>query len=354
MRGVGVWNLSLLRLQQLRALPPTLKHLWCRDYVDARIIVEQGGNLHYLSVSGRLQRLVVRGGLTAGAVMLSALVVMSLAALLMHQVRLHQERRHQAIYTALVSSFQDAGFADGDRISEGEMLELARSIRQRDAEIRNLVASATAQLSFENANFKNLLGGSGLTEKAIKIIQGSGEVGGFGPREGQAQMAGNADAMVGVSFLEEAADNRALGEIMGALPANMPVGGHRLTSTFGVRKHPLLGSPRLHAGVDLVPHTDDRVFPTKEGRVVLARDYSNYGKTVIVRHDRGIESLYAHLDQIHVKEGQEVDRATLLGMVGNTGASTGKHLHFEISVGGYPVDPLKVIRTAQYVQQVKK
>ena len=55
-----------------------------------------------------------------------------------------------------------------------------------------------------------------------------------------------------------------------------------------------------------------------------------------------------------VKEGQQVDRETVLGMVGNTGASTGKHLHFEISVGGFPVDPLKVIRTAQHVQHFQK
>ena len=66
-----------------------------------------------------------------------------------------------------------------------------------------------------------------------------------------------------------------------------------------------------------------------------------------------METLYAHLASIKVREGQEVDLDTVLGLVGNTGTSTGKHLHFEVSVGGYPVDPLKVINTAQYVQQAK-
>jgi len=59
------------------------------------------------------------------------------------------------------------------------------------------------------------------------------------------------------------------------------------------------------------------------------------------------------LASINVKEGQDVDLSTVLGQIGNTGASTGKHLHFEVSVGSYPVDPIKVIDTAQYVQQAK-
>lgn len=87
---------------------------------------------------------------------------------------------------------------------------------------------------------------------------------------------------------------------------------------------------------------------------MLARPYNEYGNTVIISHGRGVETLYAHLAAIKVREGQDVDLDTLIGLVGNTGSSTGKHLHFEVSVGGYPVDPLKVINTAQYVQQAKK
>lgn len=337
----------------LRSLPPTLRLLWRRDYLDARIIIEQSGSLHYLSVPGRLQRLVVRGGLIVGGALLAALLFLMATALLLQQFRWQEERSHQSIYAALASSFQEAGYVDDADLSADDMLELARSIRERDMEVRRLVESATTSLAAENTSFKSLLDDSGLTEKAIKIIQSGDAMGGFGPREGDQPKLDRMLPLVGAPFLDEAADNRALKDIMLALPANMPVHDHRLTSTFGIRKHPLLGAPRLHAGIDLVPHTDDRVYPTKVGKVVLARDYSNYGNTVIVRHDRGIESLYAHLDRVSVTEGQEVDRNTVLGWVGNTGASTGKHLHFEISVGGYPVDPLKVIKTAQHVQLIK-
>ncbi|WP_439114153.1 M23 family metallopeptidase [Hydrogenophaga sp.] len=335
------------------ALGPMVLDLWRRDYRDARLIVEQGGDLQYFAVPGRLQRLVVRGSLVVVGVLGSALLVMTVAALVLQLNRLQEERRHQAIYLALADSFQEVGFADSERLSTDEMLSLARTIRERDQEIRRLVDSATTQLSSENADFKSLLDGTGLTEKAIKIIHGSTAMGGFGPREGVDVGLEKLMPVVSGSFLDEAADNRLLRDVMLALPANLPVSDHRLTSRFGIRKHPIQGQARLHTGIDLVPHTDDRVYPAKDGKVVLARDYSNYGKTVIVRHDRGIESLYAHLDRIDVTEGQNVDRATVLGMVGNTGASTGKHLHFEISVGGYPVDPLKVIQTAQHVQHLK-
>jgi murein DD-endopeptidase MepM/ murein hydrolase activator NlpD len=106
-------------------------------------------------------------------------------------------------------------------------------------------------------------------------------------------------------------------------------------------------------GVDLLSRLSDEVRPAKPGKVILSRPYQDFGNTVIVRHERGIETLYGHLADLRVREGQEVDLNTVIGFVGNTGSSTGKHLHFEVSVGGYPVDPEKVIATANHVQKNK-
>jgi murein DD-endopeptidase MepM/ murein hydrolase activator NlpD len=284
-----------------------------------------------------------------GGVVSLAVLSLSMTSLALHQGKSQLERNHQEIYSALMGSFAEAGLTNGEEISKEEMIELARSIRDRDMEIRQLVDSATSNLSAENISLKSRIHASGLTEQAIKIIQSNSAVGGLAP-DGRSSLP----SMLLGKFSSEAADNLTLNEILMALPSRMPVHSHDLTSMFGIRKHPIHGEPRLHAGIDLVPHSDDRVFPAKRGKVVLARPYANYGNTVVVRHDRGVESLYAHLDSIAVREGQEVSEDTLLGMVGNTGSSTGKHLHFEITVGGYPVDPLKVIKTAQNVQPVKK
>lgn len=155
-------------------------------------------------------------------------------------------------------------------------------------------------------------------------------------------------------FFDEVEKNRALADVLNALPSAMPLTEYSLSSPFGMRTHPVSGKPKFHTGVDLLPASGDEVRPAKAGKVVMAHEYQDYGNTVIIRHDRGIETLYGHLASISVKEGQDVDHDTVIGVVGNTGSSTGKHLHFEISVGGYPVDPMKVIETAFYVQKTPK
>jgi murein DD-endopeptidase MepM/ murein hydrolase activator NlpD len=208
---------------------------------------------------------------------------------------------------------------------------------------------ATGSLKNENVLLGQRLVATGLTERAIKVIQKERPRGGYS----RSQQDEDISSVMSAGFLENSTTNRALNEVLNALPTRFPIADHVLTATFGVRNHPIHGKPRFHAGIDLVSDSSDDVFAAKAGTVVLARPYNDYGNTVIVRHERGVETLYAHLASIAVKEGQQVDLNTLLGVMGNTGASTGKHLHFEVSVGGYPVDPLKVMNTAQYVQQAK-
>jgi len=154
---------------------------------------------------------------------------------------------------------------------------------------------------------------------------------------------------------DELATNRALREVLYALPTHLPVANYSVSSDFGIRKHPLSGRSHFHTGLDLMSQTgDDKVFAVKPGIVVMAEYLPQYGNTVMIRHLNGVESLYAHLAQLLVKVGDKVTTESQLGYIGNTGdSSTGKHLHFEILVGGYPVNPQKVIRTAQYVQQIK-
>jgi murein DD-endopeptidase MepM/ murein hydrolase activator NlpD len=350
---VAILSRSSALLRAALASPAWVASVWGREYRDARIIIEQGGELRYLSVSGRWQRLCARGGLLLAGALMVAVLVLSAAALALHRVRASEAFQHQEIYRALSASFQGLGKGEGGDITVDEMMAMAQNIRKRDLEVRGIVASISSQLSSENMAFKSLLEGSGLTEKAIKIIQDGGGVGGFGAREVLDSVAKDVGELVGPDFLAEVADNRLLLDTLGALPSELPLSTYRVSSPFGVRKHPLLRKPILHQGVDLVPQESDEVVTVGAGRIIFARPFGSYGKTVIVRHERGIESLYAHLDKILVVEGQQVENSTLLGMVGNTGASTGKHLHFEITVGGIPVDPLKVIRTSQYVQQAK-
>lgn len=99
-----------------------------------------------------------------------------------------------------------------------------------------------------------------------------------------------------------------------------------------------------HPGMDLTAPQGTPIYPVAAGRVGWTQSYPwGFGKHLLVEHDKGLASLYAHLSQIEVKEGQEVTKATRLGQVGTTGWSTGSHLHFEIYQDGVPINPLEVL-----------
>ena len=333
----------------VRQAPRWALSLWNRPYDDARLILEQNGELRYLIISARAQRTVARCTLATTISLLTALIFLTISTVYLNSSKHQLEESHRAIYAALLTGTSDLALDGSTSISNDDMLMLAQAIRERDREIRQIVSSVTSDLSSENIHLDQHLGSSGLTESAIRVIQNNAAMGGFGR-----DLDNHPDPLLKGTFSEESARNRALKDVLLALPSQYPVTDYYVSSGFGIRKHPVTGRPRFHAGIDLVTRSDDSVFPVKPGKVVLARDYNDYGKTVILRHERGIETLYAHLDSIHVREGQDVELDTLIGMVGNSGLSTGKHLHFEVTVGGYPVDPLKVINTAQNVQQAQR
>jgi murein DD-endopeptidase MepM/ murein hydrolase activator NlpD len=332
----------------LMTLPASLASLWCRDYHDSRIILEQEGDLKYFSVSGHLQRNVVRGLIVVGSASAVTITVLAIFSSLLLLGNAKLERSHNEIYSALLGSADDLMANGIASMSKDEMLALAQTIRERDIEIRRFVKSSATTLSSDNISLKARLDATGLSEKAIKVIHGNVAIGGF--RSDQIEPA---NPLLRGKLSEEIAKNHALMDVLTALPAKMPLDDFSTTSSFGIRNHPITGRPKFHTGIDLITGRSDEVRAAKVGKVVLARSYQDYGNTVIIRHERGIETLYAHLAELKVREGQDVDLNTVLGLVGNTGSSTGKHLHFEVSVGGYPVDPQKVIETAYYVQKSK-
>ena len=121
-----------------------------------------------------------------------------------------------------------------------------------------------------------------------------------------------------------------------------PVDGG-LTSAFGPRRHPILGTVRVHTGVDFASASGTPIRAAGAGTVITAGDRGGYGKTVIIDHGGTLATLYAHQSRIAVRDGQSVARGQTLGYVGSTGFSTGPHLHFEVRVNGNPVDPLRYL-----------
>ena len=116
-----------------------------------------------------------------------------------------------------------------------------------------------------------------------------------------------------------------------------------VTSPFGVRVHPISGARKEHHGIDLRVDIGDGVFSPAIGRVSFAGVRGGYGNTVIVDHMYGFQTLYGHLSKLHVQAGEIVGKGKLLAEGGNSGSSTGPHLHYEIRYNGIPIDPKNFI-----------
>ena len=128
------------------------------------------------------------------------------------------------------------------------------------------------------------------------------------------------------------------GKALAALPSRWPVRG-AVNSEFGMRQSPWTKAPEFHGGMDIGANRGTAVQAPAAGTVVFAGTAPEYGNAVIVDHGQDIKSLYGHLSEVSVKPGQKVERGTLLAHTGNTGRSSGPHLHYEILVKGRAVNP---------------
>lgn len=135
-------------------------------------------------------------------------------------------------------------------------------------------------------------------------------------------------------------DGRSANKFLMRTPAN----GARMTSSYGLRKHPLLGYTRMHTGVDFGLPYGTPIKAAGAGVVSLAGRAGAYGITVRIKHQKGYETVYAHMSRIAngIEPGSKVNQGQIIGYVGSSGRSTGPHLHYEVRVNGKPVNPMKV------------
>jgi murein DD-endopeptidase MepM/ murein hydrolase activator NlpD len=128
------------------------------------------------------------------------------------------------------------------------------------------------------------------------------------------------------------------GKLLAALPMRWPVSGE-VNSEFGHRVSPWTGGRELHSGIDIGAATGTPVFAPAPGTVEYAGEHPAYGLTIVLDHGHDVRTVYAHLSQVSGGRGQRVDRGALIGRTGNTGRSSGPHLHYEVLVMGRPVNP---------------
>jgi len=129
-----------------------------------------------------------------------------------------------------------------------------------------------------------------------------------------------------------------------SIPAIQPVANkdlRRIASGFGMRIHPIYKIAKMHAGLDFTADEGTEVYATGDGRIeAVDSKLSGYGHHVVIQHGFGFETLYAHLSKVVVKPGEKVIRGQVIGYVGNSGTSTGAHLHYEVIKNGEKMDPV--------------
>lgn len=215
------------------------------------------------------------------------------------------------------------GLVEDQRFATAEAARAERDARvaeqELEAQLETLKEQQTEQLGLK-------------AEAERRIDQWAGELTAYAREDAAIQ------ALIGESAAEVDTEiNRP--QTPSAIGFQWPVVDGRVTSEYGYRIHPVYGTRRLHAGIDIGAARGTPIAASNDGIVIFAGVQGGYGRTVIVDHGGGVTTLYAHLNELGSVEGQLVDRGDIIGFVGASGTATGNHLHFEVRIDGGPSNP---------------
>ncbi|TYR30892.1 M23 family metallopeptidase [Mesorhizobium microcysteis] len=153
-----------------------------------------------------------------------------------------------------------------------------------------------------------------------------------------------------VRELDEALEKlETLKAIAKEMPIHNPAPGKPVTSSFGVRRDPIIKRPAMHAGIDFRAPTGTEIKSAGAGKVIKAGWNGGYGRMVEIDHGNGLTTRYAHMSRIRVSQGDTVDTGDVVGEAGSTGRSTGPHLHYEVRRNGTAIDPLRFLKAGKAI-----
>ncbi|MBO7463486.1 MAG: M23 family metallopeptidase, partial [Bacteroidales bacterium] len=142
-----------------------------------------------------------------------------------------------------------------------------------------------------------------------------------------------------------------------SLPSILPVehtGVDLIYYGFGKKLDPIYKTPKTHNGIDIAANTGTEIHATANGTVEFIGDKREHGKHIIINHNNGYKTLYAHVSEFMVRWGQKVKRGDVIGLVGNTGKSLTPHLHYEVQYNGHAINPVNYFFASLGPQQWNK
>lgn len=133
--------------------------------------------------------------------------------------------------------------------------------------------------------------------------------------------------------------------LLNSIPSGSPLKKTFITSKFGYRQHPILKKRKLHTGVDFKAAIGTEVYAPADGIVIKSRSFDpgGYGKMIVISHNFGFKTLFGHLSDTFVKEGDIISKGSLIGLTGNTGKSSGPHLHYEVKFAEKYTEPINFV-----------
>lgn len=309
-------------------------------------------------------RPVVRMKLTnvVAAFALAALALLIVTALSVYALHLRSIAVTQQLRVELTGSMSEYAttISTKDRQItrlENEVIKLSQQTKDMKSRVEEM-----AKLESDLKSIAQIGGGSG---GSAAVQPGSGTEGGDGTSQGGAFIPVTDEEIVQLSA-DTSASLSKLGEQLTSLQSSMtetkkkvleqkhllritptifPTMTRTVTSPFGYRKDPINGLPSFHSGIDFGAGFGSDVFATADGTIVSAGRDASHGNNVIISHGQGLKTWYMHLSKILVAEGDAVAKGQKIGLVGNTGRSTGAHLHYEVIKNGSSIDPRPYLQT---------
>ena len=247
---------------------------------------------------------------------------------------------------------RNAARALGERLA-GQVTDLKEQLYNLNESEKNVVARLTQDASREIDRLETFINRTGL--KALKLVANNranrtkkGQGGPFVELRPEAEPS---------EFLKASIANldyrlkrlQQLKSLVGIMPLTAPMDSFSISSHYGKRRDPINRRWAMHYGLDLTGPLKSSIYVTAPGVVVKAGLKGKYGRFVEVDHGQGFQTRYGHLHKILVKRGQKVEYRQKIGLLGNSGRSTGRHLHYEIVHNGKPRNPWRFIKAGRYV-----
>lgn len=335
-----------------------VKQVWNHDYQDFKLILEQTEELHYFYVSANTQKFLARSLIITIISLLSLIAGLagySTVSILRYNVmeasKIEADKKRQEALSA-IAALSENTFVSEDGISQEELINVARDYRLRMEKMQVLIDFSSQELKLASHALEEGLRASGLNPNLISRIKSkvASAKTGIGGNSDEIKLS-NVSQQVMENYKNNLMQLEQVKRVYQSFPTKTPATHAVTTSKFGVRIHPISKKLTLHEGLDYVPGVDQNARAVIPG-VVEKVNYSTtgYGNMVVLLHPNKIRTIYAHLDSIQVKEGQRIAEDQVLGKIGNTGFSTGTHLHYEISMDNVKINPSLITAIAKNVQ----